>query len=119
MVLLGTVGPHEGDDDGVHRSLWLWVVFDQDVSVCSHCLSESTSCSDDKTADLWIGAPHSVFLFALPAARLIYSPVMEVPTDSPLSEEQARLYFRDVVLGIEYRKYLAYNRYLKKKKKSF
>lgn len=31
---------------------------------------------------------------------------MEVPTDSPLSEEQARLYFRDVILGIEYREYL-------------
>lgn len=27
---------------------------------------------------------------------------MEVPTDNPLSEEQARLYFRDIVLGIEY-----------------
>lgn len=32
-------------------------------------------------------------------------PVMEVPTDSPLSEEQARLYFRDVILGIEYLHY--------------
>lgn len=32
---------------------------------------------------------------------------MEVPTDSPLSEEQARLYFRDVILGMEYREYLA------------
>ncbi|XP_056139657.1 calcium/calmodulin-dependent protein kinase kinase 1b [Lampris incognitus] len=30
-------------------------------------------------------------------------PVMEeVPTDSPLTEDQARFYFRDVVLGIEY-----------------
>ncbi|KAM6970451.1 calcium/calmodulin-dependent protein kinase kinase 1 [Aplochiton taeniatus] len=29
-------------------------------------------------------------------------PVMEVPTDSPFSEEQTRLYFRDIVLGIEY-----------------
>ncbi|XP_061559341.1 calcium/calmodulin-dependent protein kinase kinase 1 isoform X2 [Phycodurus eques] len=29
-------------------------------------------------------------------------PVMEVPTDNPLSGEQARLYFRDVILGIEY-----------------
>lgn len=27
---------------------------------------------------------------------------MEVPTDNPLTEEQARLYFRDIVLGIEY-----------------
>uniref|UniRef100_A0ACB8EDR2 Calcium/calmodulin-dependent protein kinase kinase 1 n=1 Tax=Sphaerodactylus townsendi TaxID=933632 RepID=A0ACB8EDR2_9SAUR len=29
-------------------------------------------------------------------------PVMEVPCDSPFTEEQARLYFRDIVLGIEY-----------------
>lgn len=36
--------------------------------------------------------------------HLVPSPVMEVPTDEPLSEEQARLYFRDVILGIEYRK---------------
>lgn len=28
--------------------------------------------------------------------------VLEVPTDQPLSEEQAWTYFRDVVLGIEY-----------------
>lgn len=34
---------------------------------------------------------------------------MEVPTDSPLSEEQARLYFRDVILGIEYCEYLTQN----------
>lgn len=33
---------------------------------------------------------------------------MEVPTDEPLSEEGARLYFRDVILGIEYRKCLTY-----------
>ncbi|NWS52925.1 KKCC1 kinase, partial [Chunga burmeisteri] len=32
-------------------------------------------------------------------------PVMEVPSDQPFSEEQARLYFRDVVLGIEYLHY--------------
>ncbi|XP_038563417.1 calcium/calmodulin-dependent protein kinase kinase 1 isoform X3 [Micropterus salmoides] len=32
-------------------------------------------------------------------------PVMEVPTDSPFSEEQARLHFRDVILGIEYLHY--------------
>ncbi|XP_062844684.1 calcium/calmodulin-dependent protein kinase kinase 1 [Trichomycterus rosablanca] len=32
-------------------------------------------------------------------------PVMEVPTDGPLTEEQARLYFRDIVLGIEYLHY--------------
>lgn len=32
-------------------------------------------------------------------------PVMEVPTDSPFTEEQARFYFRDIVLGIEYLHY--------------
>ncbi|KAI5615548.1 calcium/calmodulin-dependent protein kinase kinase 1 isoform X2, partial [Silurus asotus] len=32
-------------------------------------------------------------------------PVMEVPTENPLTEEQARLYFRDIVLGIEYLHY--------------
>ncbi|XP_041096940.1 calcium/calmodulin-dependent protein kinase kinase 1 isoform X2 [Polyodon spathula] len=32
-------------------------------------------------------------------------PVMEVPTDSPFTEEQTRVYFRDVVLGIEYLHY--------------
>lgn len=37
-------------------------------------------------------------------APLVCSPVMEVPMDEPLSEERARLYFRDVILGIEYRK---------------
>lgn len=30
------------------------------------------------------------------------SAVMEVPTDKPFTEEQARFYFRDVLLGIEY-----------------
>ncbi|NP_001124097.1 calcium/calmodulin-dependent protein kinase kinase 1b [Danio rerio] len=32
-------------------------------------------------------------------------PVMEVPTDSPLTEEMAHLYFRDIILGIEYLHY--------------
>uniref|UniRef100_A0A6Q2XZG3 Protein kinase domain-containing protein n=1 Tax=Esox lucius TaxID=8010 RepID=A0A6Q2XZG3_ESOLU len=32
-------------------------------------------------------------------------PVMEVPTDSPFTEEQTRRYFRDIVLGIEYLHY--------------
>ncbi|XP_035985313.1 calcium/calmodulin-dependent protein kinase kinase 1 isoform X2 [Fundulus heteroclitus] len=32
-------------------------------------------------------------------------PVMEVPTDTPFSEEQSRLYFRDIILGIEYLHY--------------
>ncbi|XP_016144825.1 calcium/calmodulin-dependent protein kinase kinase 1-like [Sinocyclocheilus grahami] len=38
-------------------------------------------------------------------------PVMEVPSDSPFSEDQARCYFRDIVLGIEYLLYqLTYNK---------
>lgn len=32
-------------------------------------------------------------------------PVMEVPTETPFSEEQARIYFRDILLGIEYLHY--------------
>uniref|UniRef100_A0A8C5DTA2 calcium/calmodulin-dependent protein kinase n=1 Tax=Gouania willdenowi TaxID=441366 RepID=A0A8C5DTA2_GOUWI len=32
-------------------------------------------------------------------------PVMEVPTENPFSEEQARVYFRDIILGIEYLHY--------------
>uniref|UniRef100_A0A3B3TD98 Calcium/calmodulin-dependent protein kinase kinase 1, alpha a n=1 Tax=Paramormyrops kingsleyae TaxID=1676925 RepID=A0A3B3TD98_9TELE len=32
-------------------------------------------------------------------------PVMEVPTDNPFTEDQSRLYFRDIVLGIEYLHY--------------
>ncbi|KAL4660593.1 calcium/calmodulin-dependent protein kinase kinase 1 isoform X2 [Arapaima gigas] len=36
---------------------------------------------------------------------LFLSPVMEVPTDNPFTEEQTRIYFRDIVLGIEYLHY--------------
>uniref|UniRef100_A0A672Y6M0 calcium/calmodulin-dependent protein kinase n=1 Tax=Sphaeramia orbicularis TaxID=375764 RepID=A0A672Y6M0_9TELE len=36
---------------------------------------------------------------------LLLRPVMEVPTDNPFTEDQARFYFRDVVLGIEYLHY--------------
>uniref|UniRef100_A0A673H4F1 calcium/calmodulin-dependent protein kinase n=1 Tax=Sinocyclocheilus rhinocerous TaxID=307959 RepID=A0A673H4F1_9TELE len=36
---------------------------------------------------------------------LVTSPVMEVPSDSPFSEDHARCYFRDIVLGIEYLHY--------------
>lgn len=32
-------------------------------------------------------------------------PVMEVPTLKPLSEDQARFYFQDLIKGIEYRKW--------------
>ena len=35
---------------------------------------------------------------------LLLSPVMEVPCDNPFSEDQTHAYFRDIVLGIEYRK---------------
>uniref|UniRef100_A0A3Q3WF09 non-specific serine/threonine protein kinase n=1 Tax=Mola mola TaxID=94237 RepID=A0A3Q3WF09_MOLML len=44
-------------------------------------------------------------LFTMLFELMRKGPVMEVPTDKPLSEEQARLYFRDVVLGIEYLHY--------------
>ncbi|MEQ2165274.1 hypothetical protein GOODEAATRI_015192 [Goodea atripinnis] len=37
--------------------------------------------------------------------KVTHQPVMEVPTDNPLTEDQARFYFRDVVLGIEYLHY--------------
>ncbi|KAA0701839.1 Calcium/calmodulin-dependent protein kinase kinase 1 [Triplophysa tibetana] len=32
-------------------------------------------------------------------------PIMEIPTDTPLTEDMARFYFRDVILGIEYLHY--------------
>jgi hypothetical protein len=35
-------------------------------------------------------------------AVLFFRPVMEIPTDNPLSESDARNYFRDVHSGIEY-----------------
>ena len=31
--------------------------------------------------------------------------MLEVPTDTALTEEQARLYFCDMIMGIEYRKF--------------
>lgn len=31
-------------------------------------------------------------------------PVLDIPTDTPLTEEQAWQYFRDTVSGLEYRK---------------
>uniref|UniRef100_A0A8C9IY54 calcium/calmodulin-dependent protein kinase n=1 Tax=Piliocolobus tephrosceles TaxID=591936 RepID=A0A8C9IY54_9PRIM len=46
------------------------------------------------TGSIW--AVHSVF------DLLRKGPVMEVPCDKPFSEEQARLYLRDVILGLEY-----------------
>ncbi|NXS47427.1 KKCC1 kinase, partial [Balaeniceps rex] len=47
-------------------------------------------------------AETSLYLVTLPLPN---RPVMEVPSDQPFSEEQARLYFRDIVLGIEYLHY--------------
>lgn len=41
-----------------------------------------------------------VYLVILPR---VFRAVMEVPTDKPFSEDQARFYFRDVLRGIEYR----------------
>lgn len=32
-------------------------------------------------------------------------PVIEVPTENPMDEDQARMRFRDLLQGIEYRKY--------------
>ncbi|NWU75246.1 KKCC2 kinase, partial [Onychorhynchus coronatus] len=40
---------------------------------------------------------HSLFFF--------FSPVMEIPTLKPLSEDQARFYFQDLIKGIEYLHY--------------
>ena len=33
-------------------------------------------------------------------------PVIEVPTENPMDEDRARLRFRDLLLGTEYRKWL-------------
>lgn len=35
----------------------------------------------------------------------LFSEVLEVPTDKPLSEQQAWSYLRDIILGTEYCKY--------------
>uniref|UniRef100_A0A669PEC2 Calcium/calmodulin dependent protein kinase kinase 1 n=1 Tax=Phasianus colchicus TaxID=9054 RepID=A0A669PEC2_PHACC len=50
----------------------------------------------------------SISCSASPVTHLLllpYRAVMEVPSDEPFSEDQARLYFRDIVLGIEYLHY--------------
>lgn len=44
-------------------------------------------------------------MFCVSPHPISTSPVMEVPTDDPFTEEQARFYFRDIVLGIEYLHY--------------
>uniref|UniRef100_A0AAZ3QE24 Protein kinase domain-containing protein n=1 Tax=Oncorhynchus tshawytscha TaxID=74940 RepID=A0AAZ3QE24_ONCTS len=46
------------------------------------------------------GEPTSLLFDLMPKG-----PVMEVPTDSPFTEDQTRLYFRDIVLGMEYLHY--------------
>lgn len=98
MLAWRVLNPYKAGRDGAHHSLPLWVMFDQDISVCPDVLIIKTS-----ALSIW----EWLTLFAPLTAPLILSPVMEVPTDSPLSEEQARLYFRDVILGMEYREYLA------------
>ncbi|NWR19142.1 KKCC1 kinase, partial [Emberiza fucata] len=47
-------------------------------------------------------AEDNLYMVAVPVPN---RPVMEVPSEQPFSEEQARLYFRDIVLGIEYLHY--------------
>lgn len=51
------------------------------------CLHELSACTHSDS-----------LLLSLPSCR----PVMEVPSDKPLPEEQARLYLRDIILGLEY-----------------
>ncbi|XP_054649781.1 calcium/calmodulin-dependent protein kinase kinase 1b isoform X2 [Dunckerocampus dactyliophorus] len=74
------------DEDGLHMGRSLFTV--------------------ESVSYLLVGKP-GVFLLSCPQAfeLMTKGPVMEVPTDNPLTEEQARFYFRDVVLGIEYLHY--------------
>lgn len=70
---------------------------------------------DDPAQDnLYLGKPmnqlesESVIMYSWPSLFKVFElldhgPVVEVPTDHPLSEEQARARFRDLLLGIEYR----------------
>ncbi|XP_056911527.1 calcium/calmodulin-dependent protein kinase kinase 1 isoform X3 [Takifugu flavidus] len=61
----------------------------------------------------WLGVEHRESVLDDPAEdnlHLVFElmpkgPVMEVPTDEPFSEEEARVYLRDVILGIEYLHY--------------
>lgn len=50
--------------------------------------------------------PLSPFTCCLPLLNTprpaLRRPVMEVPCDKPFPEEQARLYLRDIILGLEY-----------------
>ncbi|KAG8517120.1 Calcium/calmodulin-dependent protein kinase kinase 1 [Galemys pyrenaicus] len=50
-----------------------------------------------------VAAPYLMFSSSLSVFDLLRKgPVMEVPCDKPFPEEQARLYLRDIILGLEY-----------------
>ncbi|KAI4814713.1 hypothetical protein KUCAC02_003897, partial [Chaenocephalus aceratus] len=66
----------------------------QKTGPCQHCEAVVEVLDDPAEDNL-----HMVF------ELMPKGPVMEVPSDTPLSEEQARLYFRDVILGMEYLHY--------------
>lgn len=51
---------------------------------------------------IWCIILLSIFLPVFELLEL--GPVVEVPTENPMEEEQARMRFRDLLLGIEYRK---------------
>lgn len=59
--------------------------------------------NEPKTPAVSVAAVLQRTYLALPPPN---RPVMEVPSEQPFSEDQARLYFRDIVLGIEYCEYL-------------
>lgn len=46
--------------------------------------------------------PGSAQHCAAAQSSYLCSPVMEIPTLKPLSEDQARFYFQDLIKGIEY-----------------
>lgn len=52
-------------------------------------------------ATMWCNKMQSLSL-----SVLLFRPVIEIPAEEPLKEGQARFYFRDLVLGIEYCKSL-------------
>uniref|UniRef100_A0A3B3V087 non-specific serine/threonine protein kinase n=1 Tax=Poecilia latipinna TaxID=48699 RepID=A0A3B3V087_9TELE len=49
--------------------------------------------------------PSEDHLYMVCVCVCVFRAVMEVPTDKPFSEEQARFYFRDLLRGIEYLHY--------------
>ncbi|CDW58015.1 Pkinase domain containing protein [Trichuris trichiura] len=46
--------------------------------------------------------PNIVKLIEVRCKQSLFRPVLEIPTDSPLTENAARRHFRDAVLGLEY-----------------